>query len=192
MNDHVLLQIGKKIKTIRRASKSTIQEIADKAGVSKGLISKIENGRTVPSLPVLLGIIQALGEEIPTFFEGIEYVKYDGYVHKSKEQYGTFEKENAKGFTYRTVLEQSFSNVSLEINILDIAPDNDRKLVTTDGYTYLYMLKGEVEYILGEKSIILKAEDSLFFNGKIPHKPINHGGETASILVVYLLMPHME
>ncbi|MEO0897230.1 MAG: XRE family transcriptional regulator [Bacteroidota bacterium] len=192
MNDHVLLQIGKKIKSIRRGSGSTIQEIADKAGVSKGLISKIENGRTVPSLPVLLGIIQALGSEIPTFFEGIEYIKYDGYVHKSKDDYGTFEKENAKGFVYRTVLEQSFTNLSIEINILDLMPENTRELVTTDGYTYLYMLKGEVDYILAEKTLTLKSEDSLFFNGKIPHKPINKSGEVASILVVYLLISHVE
>ncbi len=48
MRDHVLTQIGRKIRNIRRASAHTIQEVANKASVSKGLISKIENGRTVP------------------------------------------------------------------------------------------------------------------------------------------------
>jgi len=192
MRDHVLIQIGKKIRAIRREKGNTIQDIAQKAGVSKGLISKIENGRTVPSLPVLLGIIQALDMNIPVFFEDIEYIHYDSFVHKKKKDYTPFKKESSKGFTYKAILEHSFTHFSLEVNILDLEPENQREMVTTDGFTYLYMLKGQVEYLLGETSLVLQPEDSLFFNGKIPHKPINHQEEMASILVIYLLMSHSD
>jgi len=192
MNDHVLSQIGKKIRTIRHTHSRTIQEIADRAGVSKGLISKIENGRTVPSLPVLLGIIQALDTEIPHFFEGIEYIQYDGFVHRSKGSYEVVDKEDSVGYTYRAVMEQSFSNFSVNIQILDLEPDAQRELVTTDGYTYLYMLKGKVIFELGDKLVNLSEEDSLFFNGKIPHRPINQMDQPVRIFIVYLLVPHME
>lgn len=192
MRDHVLTQIGRKIRNIRRASAHTIQEVANKASVSKGLISKIENGRTVPSLPVLLDIIQALDTDIPTFFEGIEYVKYDGYVHKKPKEYLPLEKEASAGYHYQSILAQSFTNLSVEISLLDIMPNAQRALVTTDGYTYLYVLKGDLIYIMGEERLTLEMGDSLFFNGKIPHKPLNETHTTASLLVVYLLMPYME
>ncbi len=71
-------------------------------------------------------------------------------------------------------------------------PNAQRALVTTDGYTYLYVLKGDLIYIMGEERLTLEMGDSLFFNGKIPHKPLNETHTTASLLVVYLLMPYME
>ncbi|MFT5252321.1 MAG: transcriptional regulator with XRE-family HTH domain, partial [Flavobacteriales bacterium] len=70
MNDY-LIGIGKRIKEIRKASKKTISSVASHAEVSNGLISRIENGRTIPSLPVLLNIINALEVDVSDFFEGM-------------------------------------------------------------------------------------------------------------------------
>ena len=56
MEDY-LIGIGKRIKEIRKSSNKTISDIANTAGVTSGLISRIENGRTMPSLPVLLKLI---------------------------------------------------------------------------------------------------------------------------------------
>ncbi|HLX67931.1 MAG TPA: helix-turn-helix transcriptional regulator, partial [Puia sp.] len=69
MNEDLLLLIGDKIKTKRTQKNITLEQLAQKAGVSKGLISQIENNRTVPSLPVLFNLIQSLGENLPSFFE---------------------------------------------------------------------------------------------------------------------------
>ena len=63
-----LLQIGRLIKETRLKNGTRIREIAEKAKVSKGLISKIENARTVPSLPVLISVITALDINIGDFF----------------------------------------------------------------------------------------------------------------------------
>ena len=59
MEDY-LIGIGKRIKEIRKAGNNTISDVATKAGVTAGLISSVENGRTIPSLPVLLKIIDSL------------------------------------------------------------------------------------------------------------------------------------
>ena len=56
MEDY-LIGIGKRIKKIRKEKQLTISDVATKASVSNGPISRIENGRTIPSLPVLLNII---------------------------------------------------------------------------------------------------------------------------------------
>ncbi len=57
MSEEIILQIGTRIKEIRHSKKITLDQLASKAGVSKALISQIENNRTVPSLPVLLSIV---------------------------------------------------------------------------------------------------------------------------------------
>ena len=68
MHEELLLLLGDKIKTKRTHKNITLEQLATKAGVSKGLISQIENIRTVPLLgqsvdSVLQGDIvrQALG-----------------------------------------------------------------------------------------------------------------------------------
>ncbi len=50
MNDF-LIGIGKRLKDIRKKNNLTINELAFRANVSNGLVSRIENGRTIPSLP---------------------------------------------------------------------------------------------------------------------------------------------
>ena len=71
MEDDVLIQISIRIKDKRREKNITVQELASRANVSKGLISQIENSRTIPSLVVLVDIIKALEIDMNVFFKDI-------------------------------------------------------------------------------------------------------------------------
>ena len=75
MQDEILLQISGKIKERRKELGITVQELADKAEVSKGLISQIENSRTIPSLMVLMDIIKSLQIDLNSFFKDINFHK---------------------------------------------------------------------------------------------------------------------
>jgi len=72
MNSNTLLLIGRKIKEIRVQKKIKLVELAMKAKISKGLLSQIENNRTIPSLPVLLQIIKVLEVEYSDFFKKLK------------------------------------------------------------------------------------------------------------------------
>src|SRR5690349_13611644 len=71
IHDETVIQIAQKIRAVRLQKKLTIQQLADRAKLTKGLISKIENSRTVPSLPVFVGLIRALDVSLKDFFEDI-------------------------------------------------------------------------------------------------------------------------
>ena len=75
MQEDILIQISNKIKEIRKQKNITIQELANKAGVSKGLISQIKNNRTDPSLPVLWNIVHSLNLDLNDFFKEISLKK---------------------------------------------------------------------------------------------------------------------
>ncbi len=92
-NSPYLLQIGKKIKETRISNGNVIREIAKKANVSKGLVSKIENGRTVPSLPVLISIINALDVNLSDFFRDIEPITTSDFIHIKEQDFTLIEKE---------------------------------------------------------------------------------------------------
>ncbi|MBX9449041.1 MAG: helix-turn-helix domain-containing protein [Taibaiella sp.] len=75
MEGAFLLEISKRIKNKRIEKRLTLQELADKSGVSKGLISQIENGRSIPSLPVMFSIIQSLEIAVSEFFKDLNLIE---------------------------------------------------------------------------------------------------------------------
>jgi len=184
-----LIGIGKRIKIIRKEQKLTISEVASNAGVSNGLISKIENGRTIPSLPVLLELISALKIDASAFFKDIENSQASNYIHIRKEQQQLIEKEvEAKGFTYNYIFSKSLSAIGFEAVILNINPNSKREKVVTDAWEFKYIISGSCTYYIGEDEIIVNKGDSLYFNGKIPHLPFNHTAQDCTMLVLYFFI----
>lgn len=192
MNERILINIGKKIKELRLQKDLKVHELADLAQITKGMLSKIENGRTVPSLPLLFSVIQALDIDLKTFFEDIEVKNGGLFLHKKKEDYSILQKEDSPGFLYHFILAHSSNQFLLEAMVLDLAPNTEREVLTTDGFEFKYILKGEVTYLIGESEIILQEGDSLFFDGRIPHTPKNRTDLPASMLVLYLFAPKTE
>ena len=181
-----ILDIGKRIKKIRKEKKLIISQVADKAGVSNGLISRIENGRTIPSLPVLLNIIGALEIEVSTFFDGMQKEHSNNYIVTRHDAYAEIEKEvEAEGFVYQFIFNKSMNSMGFEAVLLEVMPNSKRNKVVTDAYEFKYVLTGDISYIIDEEEIKLSVGDSIFFDGRIPHVPINKGNIPSKMLVIY-------
>ena len=190
MQDDILLQISNKIKGARKGKHATVQELASKAHVSKGLISQVENNRTIPSLPVLLGIIRALNLDLTEFFKDIiPSAKVPKVMIKKPSEYQPFKKESAKGFVYKRILTKDVNNLPIDIVRLELKRGAKRQaLVKTEAYEYKYILKGSVQYLIDGKKYILEEGDSLFFDGRLGHTLSNSGKKEAHILVVYFFV----
>ncbi len=187
MSKYLLTGIGKRIKHLRKERHTKLTDLAETAGVSKGLLSKIENGRTVPSLPVLLSIIQALEMVPEDFFKNLHYEPPSRYIHKSAADLVSIQKEeDAVGFNYQFILEQAFEKLTVEAVVLEILPNAQRQKVSVDAYEFKYVLEGEINYQIDEEFILLKQGDTLLYDGRIPHVPHNDTEQTAKMLVLYL------
>jgi transcriptional regulator with XRE-family HTH domain len=188
MNEELILLLGDKIKTKRTQKSITLEQLAVKAGVSKGLISQIENNRTVPSLPVLFNIIHSLDEDLKTFFEDMhDGLQNSRIVIVRKGQEKLFAKEPVKGFSYKRVLTRSITSQATDVVLLELKKNAARKqMIQTDAFECKYVLKGKVEYQIGKEVFSLDEGDTLFFDGRIKHRLKNIGNTKALILVVYL------
>jgi len=187
MESGIYIKIGKRVKQIRLESKITLQEVSEKAGVSKSLVSKIENGRTIPSLPVLLQIINALKTDTASFFQDINNDLSYGYILNKAAENEPIQREESEGFNYFSAISASLPKVEFQSAILKLNTGAKREKVTTDGFTFIYLLEGEIFYYLEQEEILMKTGDSLFFDGRIPHVPENIGENTAILMVIYLL-----
>ncbi len=187
MQEDIIVQISNKIKEVRKEKNITLQELADIAGVSKGMLSQVENNRTIPSLTVFLNIIKSLQIDVNDFFSDINTLPLPSKViFKKKLQNQAFEKENAIGFSYQRLLSTTINDQHLDFVLLTLQPNATRPLVSTDAYEFKLLLKGEVEYIIGNETFTMAEGDSLLFDATTLHNPRNIGKTEAVLLVAYL------
>lgn len=186
MENEILVQISQKIKSIRKDKYLTLQDVADRAGVTKGLISQIENSRTIPSLLVLMQLIRALEVDLNYFFNDLSLEgKNAPILVLRKEEYEGFEKETAPGYHYQRVFTRNFKSGAVDFVLLEIKPGAKRDFVTTDAFEFKYILEGEVTYHFRQESVTLLEGDSMLFDGRLEHNPVNSGDVPVRMLVVY-------
>lgn len=184
--DDFLIGIGKRIRAIRKEERMTISMLASSAGVSNGLISRIENGRTIPSLPVLLSLITSLNYDVSKFFEGVESKVGGKYICVRAAEQEIIEKEvEAVGFSYSKIFGKSINSLGFEAVVLTIQPNSKREMVTTDAWELKYVLSGQCIYNIDGEEVLLNEGDSIYFDGRLPHVPINKSESPCVMLVLY-------
>lgn len=179
--------VGEKIREKRLQKKVTLEQLAKKAGVTKGLISQVENNRSVPSLPVLFGLIHSLNENVSDFFRDLHDHHSNGNALLiRKNEFTPFTKEPVKGFQYKRILTRSIISQTADIVLLELKPGANRKqFIRTEAFECKYILRGSIEYQIDNNRYELTAGDTLFFDGRLKHRLRNTGKETAEILVTY-------
>ena len=186
MQEDILVQIMAKLKDIRKEKNITLQELAESAGVTKGMLSQVENNRTIPSLTVFLNIIKSMQVDINDFFTDFNTPQNRKVIFKKAAQYQPFEKENTVGYHYKRIMSSTIDEYHVDFVLLTLMPNAQRAFVQTDAYEFKYILKGTVEYTIGEETFIMEEGDSIFFDATEPHNPRNTGETEAQILVLYI------
>ena len=188
--DHSLFKIGQNVRQARKKRNMTLDDIARRSNLSKGLLSKIENFRTLPSLPVLAAIARSLNISMENIVKNVgaetsaspQLVKSNGRVPVKREK--------SKGFKYATLLARSLGSIGFESFVLTLQPGAKRKPVSTDGDEFIFMLRGEIQFVVGKETFHLSAGDVFYFDGHVPHVPLNPSTSSAELLVIYLLKKH--
>ncbi len=188
MHEFEIGYVGPRIKQLRLAGSLKLIEVAANAGVSKGLLSRIENGRVSPSLPVLFAIIEALHESPASFFGTMKSTSEKPfYLLKRESEYRLLSREDSTGFHYFSMMSHAFTEITFTANLLLLEAKAEREPVVTNGMEFIYLISGEIVYHLGNETFTMCQGDALFFDGRVPHVKTNHSEETAKILVLYFL-----
>jgi len=184
---NALFKIGLRIREARRKKNLTLAAIAREAGLSKGLLSKIENFRALPSLPVLAAIARSLGIGMEDIVKGIGAGEVPRCQLVPASGRTPMRREPSRGFKYEAIISRPLGGVGFEAFVLTLAPGARRRPVSTEGDEFIFMLSGKIRFNLGKESFALSAGDALYFDGRVPHVPINAARSPAGLLVIYLL-----
>lgn len=164
--------VGGAIRQLRQKHELTIAQVAEQAGISRGMLSKIENGQTTPGLDTLARIARALGVSMSMLFS-----KYDAtataaqHVRKGAGM-EVVRRGTKSGHTYH-LLAYDQGPVKLFEPFLITIQDDSQRYPTFEhpGTEFIYMLEGRIEYRCGPDTWLLEPGDALTFRGDVPHGP---------------------
>lgn len=167
------IAIGREVRAHRRQQNITVAELAQLTGISIGMISKIENGNTSPSLSTLQTLSNALGVTLTSFFRRFEEKRTATHTKAGEgvemERAGT-----RAGHQYNLLghIGSNASGVMVEPYLISLTEESDIfPTFQHEGIEMLYMLEGEISYRHGEHLYVLKPGDTLFFDADAPHGP---------------------
>ena len=165
--------IGREVRALRRQQGMTLAEAAEASGLSAGMLSKIENGATSPSLATLQGLAIALDVPLTALFR--RYEEPRPAVHVRAGQAVTAERAGTRaGHQYGLLghLGAHSGGVTVEPYLITLTAESDVfPTFQHDGLEFLYMLEGAVDYRHGDGIYPLRPGDSLFFDADAPHGP---------------------
>jgi transcriptional regulator with XRE-family HTH domain len=165
--------IGREVRAYRRQQEITVAELAGITGLSIGMLSKIENGNTSPSLTTLQTLANALSVPITSFFRRFEETRQA--VHTKSGEGVETDREGTRANHQYNLLGHIGSNASgviVEPYLITLTAKSDVfQTFQHGGIETIYMLEGEVDYRHGDDVHALKPGDTLFFDADAPHGP---------------------
>lgn len=174
--------LGAQVRALRTALGMKLSDLAAVAGLSPGMLSKVENGVTSASLTTLQAIAQALNMPLASLFTRFD-AKSEATFVKAGQGLTMERRGSAKGHRYQLLGHGLRPEVGVEPYLITLDEDSDAYPIFQHvGIEFLYMLKGAVLYAHGDRSYAMEPGDSLFFDAGVPHGPM----ELRRLPAVYL------
>jgi transcriptional regulator with XRE-family HTH domain len=180
--DRIVSKLGEKIRRLRQESGLSLKEFGQLAGVAPSTIQKIENGKMVPSILVLMKITRGLNRSLHYFLEESEElpdVRLTPWQHRKRSS-------NPEIGAVIESIATPLKDGIMDAYLLRIEPGG--KVVggplSHSGEELVYCYRGKVEFMIGGSRHVLNRKDTLHFKSTIPHEWRNLGNREAVLIMV--------
>jgi transcriptional regulator with XRE-family HTH domain len=184
--DSIEIQIGKKIRALRLDRDVTLDQLAEKAKLTKGQLSKIENGKVSCPVSTLTRIASALGAQVGALFDSDD-TKARAVLVKKGERKPIVGRGSKIGHSYESLafgqpFEKAFEPYLMIIEEKKIDPL--KNVFKHPGHEFLFMLDGKMTYRHADKTFKMEPGDSLFFDATFEHGPVAVSGVPVRFLSI--------
>jgi transcriptional regulator with XRE-family HTH domain len=192
--DHALERyLGNTIRELRLRHGLTIAEVSDQTGISRGMLSKIENAQTATSLETLAKLAGALGVSLSTLFRNYNIPEGGAQLVKQGAGMEVVRRGTKRGHTYHLLAYDQGPTKLFEPFLITM--DDESEVFPTfehPGTEFIHMLEGKIEYRHGQLTYVLEPGDSLTFRGDIPHGPEKLIELPIRFLAIIYYLPSIE
>ncbi|MBR2690232.1 MAG: cupin domain-containing protein [Aquamicrobium sp.] len=176
-------RVGIKLKLARQTKGLTLKELARRSRCSESLLSKAENGKALPSLPLIHRLVRVLETNISWLFDETE--PEDTPVFRAGERpVVTLDNRpgDGAGVSFERIIPYKGGHLlQSTIHHIDVGGKSG-EAITHEGEETGYVLRGRIDLNLDGVVHSLQAGDAFCFRSHVPHSYRNTGDEPASIL----------
>ena len=163
--------IAQRVREYRNQLGFTVEQLAERSGISKGMLSKIENAQASPSLGTLVKLATAISVPLTSLFRGLEE-EHDALFVRAGQGVEIVRKGTRVGHQYQLLGEMRGPNKIVEPMLVTLNEQSEVfPLFQHPGIEFLYMLAGVVEYGYGSDRYLMAPGDALQFSGEVVHGP---------------------
>ncbi|HXF74064.1 MAG TPA: cupin domain-containing protein [Actinomycetota bacterium] len=182
----VIEAIGPKIRQLRRQKRLSLQQLADRSGVSAAAIHKIERNGMVPTIATLMKLAQALNRPVSFFVE--EGPAEPAVVIRAGERPGVF--TSKRGIRLEGI-SGPYGRFFLAGAVATVEPgaDSGPRPMEHPGEELVFVLEGAMEFEVEGGRHVLRRGDAFHFRTDRPHRWRNPGARPARLIWLTLRQP---
>ena len=176
--------IGAKLRGMRLKKKMGLVELGRHSGLSPALLSKIERGRLVPTLPTLMRIALVFSVGLEHFFtEPVRKPTLAVVRRRERQRFPEKQGEKTPAYFFESLdfpaVERTMNAYFVEFEGADRSHRHAHP-----GAELLYVIEGQVTVSVGDEAHLLAAGDSMYFDASVPHEYTRTGRRTCRAVVV--------
>lgn len=171
------LPIAATLKARRKKLGLTLQQLAEKSGLSAPFLSQAERGLATPSIVSLMNLARALGVDVNDF---IQVPKGQKIVRRADEP----ERINAGSPVDYVRLSAGLADQKMDALMITIPPKLVFPRVQREGEGFYYILQGKLHFEVADNSYELGVGDTIHFNQRLQYTMQNRGRQMVKMLWV--------
>ena len=184
-DDAVDQRLGETVRLLRQRAGLSIQDVANKTGLSTGMISQLERARAMPSIRTLRLLGIALDVPISYFFESSDPA--DGQRYTVRKSNRRLLRLTASGVVKEALTPEGKGQLELYELTLNPGASSGTDFLQHTGEKAGYILSGSLRLWLDNEAHVLEAGDSFRFPSIVPHMFDNPTQQVARVIWVTTL-----
>jgi transcriptional regulator with XRE-family HTH domain len=166
--------IGRRIRELRHARGMTLNDLSDRVGLTKGQVSRIENGKVSSPVGTLVQIAKGLGVTLGDLFAPDPALPRAVFT-RADDRRLVSGRATQIGHLYESLVPEAPFSKKMEPFMMIIEnPELDpaQNVFRHDGHEFLFIVSGRMTYRHGTEQYEMKEGDSLFFDATVEHGPV--------------------
>ncbi len=184
-DDAVDQRLGETVRLLRQRAGLSIQDVANRTGLSTGMISQLERARAMPSIRTLRLLGIALDVPISYFFETSDASDGQRYIVRRTSR--RLLRLTASGVVKEALTPEGKGQLELYELTLNPGASSGTDFLKHTGEKAGYILSGSLRLWLDHQAHLLEAGDSFRFPSIVPHMFDNPTQQVARVIWVTTL-----
>jgi transcriptional regulator with XRE-family HTH domain len=177
--------LGQRISRTRRQKGLSLEDLASRTGLDRGLLERVERDEYTPPLGELIRLGKALEMKMGYFIAPSAPKAYTIVRAHQRQPVARFASgsKTRHGYVYESLAPEK-GDRAMEPFMVTMHPSDVQEMSTHDGQEFIYVLEGRMEARLGKAVEILEPGDAIYYDSLQPHLVKCYGAQPTRILAV--------